>query len=197
MDEQIYHSLIVDKKPVFLTYYLPGAFLFLDYMPHVQNAAKKHSDKVHFMFVNCKKNYQFWMNKTMNLPDSELIFPYENEQDAEDAEEIGKIMFFHFQIYHIFWLHLANNCTVDISKAPFLQRMMKENKMTEEEIRAKLKTDKPPIKKEFQVIKMGTKDRSIAGIETLFEEYGLLENKFDPDYLMTNMLKKNNLLDIQ
>jgi len=146
--------------------------MHLEYMKEVQKASKLYGDKVYFMFVNCKKNYQFCITRNTQymLIDSELMFPYEEDVKSENND-------------------------IDISDAPFLQKMMKEKGITEEQVKVQLMNRKVK-KKEFQVVTMGTKDRSVAGIETLFIEYGILDSRFDPDLIIKKNLEHKGLLDI-
>lgn len=89
VEEQLYQHLEgEDRRPIFLNYYVPGGHHWIQYMKECQKVAKKHQDAVVFMHVNCKKNVQFWSTKEMGVPNSELIFPYEESENDED--QLGK-----------------------------------------------------------------------------------------------------------
>ena len=75
---------------------------------------------------------------------------------------------------------------------------MKEENLSKEELKETLKGKSEKSKKqEFQVVRMGTRDRSVEGIESLFMEYGLIEPKMDPNIMIDKMLKNRGLLDIE
>ena len=101
------------------------------------------------------------------LPDSELIFPYEDEKE---------------------------NTEIDISKAPLLQKMIKEKGITEEEAKAKFRKLNTKERK-FLTVTMGTKDRSLEGIESLFIEYDILKARQDPSVIIEDYLKHSKLIE--
>ena len=97
----------------------------------------------------------------------ELIFPYENEEEEEE---------------------------VDISNAPFLKKMMEEQGLSEEELKAKTrKTNKKERK--FQVYHIGSKDRTLEGIEAFLTEYGILKARYDPNAIIEKNMEYNKLIE--
>ena len=100
-EEQIYHSLVNKKKPVFLYFFIPGHIECVEFNEEVEDASKLWSDKVDFIRVNCKKNIVYCRNRDfgdVKLPTAEVILPYQEDENANQQD-------------------LSN---VDTSNAPFL-----------------------------------------------------------------------------
>ena len=58
-ETQIFHSLTVKKKPVFLYFFSPGYKTPMELHEGAERAALEHGDDVDFIRVNCKNNIDY------------------------------------------------------------------------------------------------------------------------------------------
>lgn len=169
VEEQVFDSLVNHKKPVFLTYYLPGDFHSSEYMKEAARAAKMYGDRVTFLHLNIKNSIGYMKHKDIDSwrPGSDLIFPYDDEPDEPE---------------------------LDLANAPFLQKMMQDRNLSEDELKGQLR--KPSSKdRKFMTVSMGVRDRSVEGIESLFIEYYLINARQDPDLIVRKNLEHSRLVE--
>ncbi|CAI2374867.1 unnamed protein product [Moneuplotes crassus] len=186
LEEQLYYHLKGSNdpenprkpRPVFLTYYCPGELTSINYMIEVGKAAEKHGidpEGVKFMYVNSKTNINFFLQKETKskgqtwVTYSELILPHQEEEQKEE---------------------------LDISNAPFLQKMAKDNniKIPEEEKSSSKKEDKGLKKIKFETYE-SFKARSVEGIEAVLMEHGLLDPVYNPNSIISDSIDYNKLAE--
>jgi hypothetical protein len=72
--------------------------------------------------------------------------------------------------------------------------MMEERGITEDQLKKQMRTTNKSDKK-FEVVKLGTKNRTVEGIEAFFIEYGLMKSEYDPNEIIEKTMQNLKLIE--